>query len=133
MQEGRAVPVRDPNLISDADVTNQRPALSADGELKTMRKPSVDPADLPTTALAPLPSFPLPESSASFTSEAGPPSVELNLPPERSVPPPPPLGSAPPPAKQSWLRALVSATFPPGAEKGGGAISANAAGTAFAV
>jgi hypothetical protein len=111
----------DPDLLKDAEATNQRPALSSDGdELKTTRLPPLSPPPPAVSSMPPLPSFPPPAMTPTFTLNEGPPRHE-----------------AEPASKPSWLRALLTSTFPPPSpERAAGAkapVSTTAAGTIFAV
>jgi hypothetical protein len=133
MTEGQA-DFLDSGLLTDAEATNQRPALSAEGdELKTSRLPSMTPPPLavatmpqlppitfppvapaPSFGMPPAPSFPMDDGTTRYHSEAPPGS-----------------------AKPSWLRALLTTTFPPPATlrqpSAHAPVSMQTAGTVFAV
>ena len=104
----------DPDLLKDAEATNQRPALSSDGDelTTTVRPPLTPPPPPPATSVAPppvmaaeppLPSFPPPSDLPSFSVSAH----AAPLPRPASVPP---MDAQ---AKPSWLRSLLTTTFPP--------------------
>lgn len=126
MDEGNA-DFLDSGLLNDAEATNQRPALSPDGDqLQTTRLPSMTPPPpLPTLAMATLPpvTFPPMAPAPSFGTDDGTTRYR----------------SEPPPAttKPSWLQALLTTTFPPPATlRNPGAqapVSMQTAGAAFAV
>ncbi len=124
MSEGNA-DFLDSGLLTDAEATNQRPALTPDGdELKTiMRQPAMTPP--PPMSMPPLPpvTFPPLTPAPSFAVEEGTTRYQ-------SEPP-----SAAP--KPSWLQALLTTTFPPpGNVRHAGTrapVSAQTAGTVFAV
>jgi hypothetical protein len=113
----------DPDLLKDAEATNQRPALSPDGdEVKTTRLPPLTPPPPAATSMPPLPSFPPPEMAPTFTVSQVSPRYE----------------AAPAPAtKPSWLRTLLTSTFPPSSTQRNPApdapVKATTAGTIFAV
>jgi hypothetical protein len=117
----------DPDLLKDAEATNQRPALSPDGdELKTTRLPPISAPPPPVAAELPLPSFPPPPvaPALSGTMEVAQPPVTERQPTE-------------PPGKPSWLRGLLTTTFPPPDTqrnpRADAPIGANLAGSVFAV
>jgi hypothetical protein len=115
----------DSELLNDAEATNQRPALSPDGdELKTSRLPPLTQPPPPVVAsLPPLPPMTFPQTPApAFTLDEGTTRFQ-------SEPPQPT-------AKPSWLRALLTTTFPPPSTiraPAGAPVSARTAGTVFAV
>jgi hypothetical protein len=125
----------DPELLKDAEATNQRPALSAEGEeLKTTQF-----AGMLASAGGPLPSFPPPESSpyaadAAFSAPrpgyAGQPAyaAQAQAQPQAAIAP------AARPAKPSWLRALLATMSGPAAEghASKGLINPHVAGIVFA-
>ncbi|HEY3820416.1 MAG TPA: hypothetical protein VGL81_24795 [Polyangiaceae bacterium] len=118
----------DSGLLNDAEATNQRPALSPDGEeLKTTRLPSMTPPPppLPTASLPPLP-------PVTFPPAAPAPSFAIDTGTTRYRSEPPPAGPKP-----SWLQALLTTTFPPpAAQRHAGPhapVSMQTAGTVFAV
>jgi hypothetical protein len=120
----------DPELLKDADSTNQRPALSAAAEdLKTTRFAGV----LPSAGEPPLPSFPPPSESAPAAAFA---AQAAYVAPPSPAQPPRALEPAPRPPKPSWLRALLASTVSaPGTGEGRvdrGVISPHAAGALFA-
>jgi hypothetical protein len=100
----------DPDLLKDAEATNQRPALSPDGdELKTAVRPPLTPPPppLPAASMPPLPSFAAPSPAPSFSVAplAGPaPAASSTQPPAYS------RAASPRP---SWLQSLLTTTFPP--------------------
>jgi hypothetical protein len=102
MSEGNA-DFLDSGLLHDAEATNQRPALSPEGdELKTTRLPSMTPPPpLATASMPPLPpvTFPPVAPAPSFAIDDGTTRY-------RSEPPSPAT-------KPSWLQALLTTTFPP--------------------
>jgi hypothetical protein len=115
----------DSELLKDAEATNQRPAMSPEGdELKTTRMPSMTPPP-PALSMPPLPpiTFPPASPAPSFAVDDGTTRY-------RSEPPP----ASP---KPSWLRALLTTTFPPPATQRDpsvkGPVSVQTAGTVFAV
>jgi hypothetical protein len=116
----------DPDLLKDAEATHQRPALSPDGdELKTTRLPPASPPPPAVAAEVPLPSFPPPPDAPVF-----PGTVDVAQPTTERQP-------TEPPGKPSWLRGLLTTTFPlPDTQRNPRAdapIGANVAGTVFAV
>jgi hypothetical protein len=125
MSEGNA-DFLDSGLLTDAEATNQRAALSPDGdELKTMtRQPSMTPP-APPMSMPPLPpvTFPPLTPAPSFAIEEGTARYHSEFPPGTPKP--------------SWLRALLTTTFPPPATlrtPGVRApVSAQTAGTVFAL
>jgi len=125
MSEGTA-DFLDSGLLQDAEATNQRAALSAEGdELKTTRLPSMTPPPIPTVAMAMLPpvTFPPMAPAPSFATDDGTTRYR----------------SEPPPAttKPSWLQALLTTTFPPPATLRNASaqapVSMQTAGAVFAV
>lgn len=100
--------VLDSDLLKDADATSQRPTLApALDELKTSRLPPITPppphVQFVTTSMPPIPqSFPPAARVPSI------PDTSARLRPEGSVP-----VAAPRPSRPSWLRALLTTTFPP--------------------
>lgn len=126
MDEGPAE-FLDPDLLKDAEATNQRPALSPDGdELKTTRLPPISAPPPPVAAELPLPSFPPPAAAPAFSG-----TVEIAQPPatERQA--------TEPPGKPSWLRGLLTTTFPPPDTqrdpRADAPVGANVAGIVFTV
>jgi hypothetical protein len=116
----------DSGLLNDAEATNQRSALSAEGdELKTTQLPPMTPPPLATASMPPLPpvTFPPVAPAPSFAIETG--TTRYATEPPQAT------------AKPSWLRALLTTTFPPpGTSRNQGAqapVSMQTAGTAFAV
>ncbi|HEY1695336.1 MAG TPA: hypothetical protein VGG39_24375 [Polyangiaceae bacterium] len=98
----------DPDLLRDAEATNQRPALSPEGdELTTTVRPPLTPPPPPMAVAnaAPLPSFPPPSDVPSFT-------LQSQYPSHAPHPSAPPL-DGPGAGKPSWLRSLLTTTFPP--------------------
>lgn len=115
----------DSDLLKEAEATQQRQALSADGdELKTTRLPPATPPPPPlqTANLPPLPvSFPPPAPAPSFASpQAAASAAAVASLPQR---------------QPSWLNALLTTTFPPpgAAANPEAPIRASTVGTAFAV
>jgi hypothetical protein len=90
----------DSSVLADAEATNQRPALSDDGEeLKTItRLPAITPP--PPSVASPLPSFPPPATAPSIGIAAAGHAAHRE-----------PV--APASSKPSWLAALLSSTVPP--------------------
>lgn len=89
----------DPDLLSDAEATNQRPALSSEpDELKTHQLPPATPPPPMTTSMPPLPSFPPATPPPTFTV----PQVHQRTVSDPALQP-----------KPSWLRNLLTTTFPP--------------------
>jgi len=124
MSEGTA-DFLDSGLLQDAEATNQRPALSPDGDqLTTTRQPPMTPPPpLPTLAMPTLP-------PVTFPPMAPAPSFDDGTTRYRSEP-------APAATKPSWLQALLTTTFPPPSTvRNPGAqalVSAQTAGAVFAV
>jgi hypothetical protein len=115
----------DSELLKDAEATNQRAALSVEGdELKTTQLPPLTPPP-PAASMPPLPPI-------TFPPQTPAPTFHLDEGTTR-------YRSEPPPAvgKPSWLRALLTTTFPPPGTAPqavhGAPISAQTAGTVFAV
>jgi hypothetical protein len=113
----------DPDLLKDAEATNQRPALSPDGdELKTTRLPPLTPPPPAMASMPPLPSFPPPDLAPTFTVSQVTPRYEAEPAPT---------------SKPSWLRALLTSTFPPPSTERTPSphapVRASTAGTIFAV
>jgi hypothetical protein len=121
----------DPDLLKEAEATQQRVALSPEGEeMTTTRLPPLTPPPPPlqTTSVPPLPAaFPPPTPAPTFAAAHASTA--------------PVLGSTPPAApaphgRPSWLHALLTTTFPPpGAVNVNpeAPIRASTAGTVFAV
>jgi len=115
----------DSELLKDAEATNQRPALSPNGdELKTMQLPPLSP---PPPKTAPLP--------VAFPPPAPAPFLAVNIATTRYPSQPPPMG------RPSWLRALLTTAFPAQADDRGSSqgslpvasLGTDTAGVAFAV
>jgi hypothetical protein len=101
MSEGNA-DFLDSGLLHDAEATNQRAALSPDGdELKTTQLPPMTPPPVPTASMPPLPpvTFPPMAPAPSFAVDDGTTRYRSEAPPASPKP--------------SWLQALLTTTFPP--------------------
>jgi hypothetical protein len=130
MNEGNAE-FLDPDLLKDAEATNQVPALASDAhELKTTRLPTIS-SPPPPVSNVPLPSFPPPEVAPSFSGTV---EVAQSV---QSVQPVMDRQQGEPAGKPSWLRGLLTTTFPPPPDtertpRADAPIGANVAGTIFA-
>ena len=115
----------DSELLKDAEATNQRAALSPDGdELKTVQIPPLTPPPPPMASLPPLPvHFPPLSPAPLFATDEGTTRYKSAPPVEASKP--------------SWLSALLTTTFPPPATARRPAtmapVTPRTAGTIFAV
>ena len=117
----------DSELLNDAEATNQRPALSPEAdELKTTQLPPLTPPPPPPAAsMPPLPPVTFPQTHApTFALDEG--TTRYRSEPPQATP------------KPSWLRALLTTTFPPPSTVRAPAaaaapITARTAGTLFAV
>jgi hypothetical protein len=113
----------DPELLKDAEGRSPQPLdLSSEGdELKTTRRPAISPPPAPPTSLRSHP----PSVSAPAVSRPSTGEARIHFPSE-----------APDATKPSWLRALLTTTFPPPAparHPGAHApIPAQTAGTVYA-
>lgn len=114
----------DSELLNDAEATNQRPALSPEAdELKTTQLPPLTPPP-PAASMPPLPPVTFPQTPApTFAFDEG--TTRYRSEPPQGTP------------KPSWLRALLTTTFPPPstvrAPVSAAPITARTAGTVFAV
>jgi hypothetical protein len=113
----------DPDLLKDADAGTPAPLEpSSEGdELKTTRRPAISPPPAPPSLRAHAASVPPPVMTFSSTSDSRPR----------------PTSEPPDAAKPSWLRALLTTTFPPPAParhaSAPAPITAQTAGTVYAV
>jgi hypothetical protein len=114
----------DPDLLKDADAGSPPPLEpSSEGdELKTTRRPAISPPPAPPS-LRPHPASVPPPPAMTFASTSDSRSRPTSEPPDA--------------AKPSWLRALLTTTFPPPAPARHAStpapITAQTAGTVYAV